>query len=264
MHFRINIDNPVSLRDAPLPDAPASAGTVDGTDLLEKIADAGDLWWQVKVVTPGASEQRKGFVRSNLLTEVERTDAEEIDERALFRQIANAAVRLCANQDYLFAIAFAAGGFENKAGGESSAVGPFRFMPETWNELVEHNGEENDITADDISDPGSQAVFAAILSADAQTHLNNSLGRAPTIAQLYFAHLFGIEAATSILGGNQQTQMEKALRDFYGSKPGGAEFADKIIKSNLALLTDKTVEQVLDAVVDPLAAGLKRAAELRP
>src|ERR1700738_2028246 len=84
MRFRINIDNPVSLRDAPLPDAPASAGTVDGTDLLEKIADAGDLWWQVKVVTPGASEQRKGFVRSNLLTEVERTDAEEIDQRALF------------------------------------------------------------------------------------------------------------------------------------------------------------------------------------
>jgi hypothetical protein len=133
-------------------------------------------------------------------------------------------------------------------------------LPETWNDLVEHNGEENDITADDITDPGSQAVFAAIVSIDAQTKLTASLGRTPTIAQLYFTHLFGIEAAASILARNQQTRIEQALRDFY--KPEGGELADKIIKSNLALVTDKTVGQVLDAVVDPLAAGLTRAADL--
>jgi hypothetical protein len=262
MPFKINIDNPVALRDAPLPDASFPAGTIDGTDLLEKITDAGDLWWEVKVVTPGLREQRKGFVRSNLLTEVEHTEAEKVDERALFRQIADAAVRLCVNQDYLFAVAFAAGGLTNTAGPGSSAVGPFRFLPETWNELVKFNGEENDITADDITDPGSQAVFAAILAVDAQTQLNNSLSRAPTIAQLYFSHLFGIEAAASILGGDQQNQIEKALREFYSSKPGGAELADKIVKSNLTLVNGKTVGQALDAVVDPLAAGLKRAAVL--
>src|SRR5712671_4156135 len=100
MPFRINIDNPVLLRDAPLPDAPAAAGTVDSTDLLEKIADAADGWCKVKVATPGAPG-REGFVRSVLLTEAEQTGLVQIDEKGFFRQIADAAERFGANRDYL-------------------------------------------------------------------------------------------------------------------------------------------------------------------
>jgi hypothetical protein len=244
-------------------DAPSSGGMILVSDLLEKIDDAGTPdWLHVRVMTPGVRGRPEGFLRSIQLREAEQTEPEKINEKTFFRQIAVAAVRLSANQDYLFAVASAVSGLSNTTSEGSSAVGPFRFMPEIWNELVKFNGEENDITADDITDPGAQTVFAAILSVDAQNKLNDSLGRTPTIAQLYIAHLFGIEAAASILGGNHQIQIEKALRDFYGSRPGGAELADKIIKSNLALVTDKTVEQVLDAVVDPLTAGLKRAAAL--
>lgn len=264
MRFRIQ-DNVLAafLHDQASDDAPTSAGVVRFSDLVEKIDDAGEPdWLHVRVVTPGTGSLREGFIRSIQLTEAEQTDAETIDEEAFFHQIAYAAGRLCANQDYLFAVAFAASGLRNTPSGESFAVGPFRFMPETWNELLMHNGEENDITADDITDLGSQAVFAAILSLDAQSHLNNSLGRTPTVAQLYCAHLFGIEAAASVLGGDPQTPIDNALRDFYCGKPEGAAFADKIVKLNSALLTGKAVEQVLDAVVDPLSAGLKRAADL--
>jgi hypothetical protein len=264
MRFRIQDDVLAAfLHDESRDDAPTSAGTVRFSDLLEKIKDAAEPgWWYVRVVTPGAREHPEGFIRSIQLTEAEQTEAETIDEEAFFRQIAYAAVRLCANRDYLFAVAFAASGLRNIASGESSAVGPFQFMPETWNELVKYNGEENDITPDDITDPGSQAVFAAVLSLDAQSHLNERLGRMPTVAQLYCAHLFGIDAAASVLRSDPQTPIVKALRDFYRDKPQGGEFADKILKSNSALLTGKTVDQVLDAVVDPLSAGLERAAAL--
>jgi len=266
MPFRINIDNPVLLRDAPRPDAPASAGTVDGTDLLEKITDAGDGWWNLKVVTPGAPA-RTGFVRSVLLTEAEQSEAEKIDEKALFRQIADAAARYGANQDYLFAVAFAASGLQNITGSagasaEAPAVGPFKFLPETWNELVEQNGAETDITAADITDSGAQAVFAAILSLDAQAALNKGLGHSPTIAQVYCAHLLGTGAAATILAGDPQTQMVEALGKFYTTKSQGGGFADKIVRSNSALLTGKTVGQVVAAVVDLLSAGLSRAAAL--
>jgi hypothetical protein len=261
MPFRINIDNPVLLRDAPLPDAPAAAGTVDGTDLLEKIIDAGDGWWKVEVVTPGALE-RKGFMRSALLTEAAQTVAAKIDEKAFFRQIADAAARYGANQNYLFAVAVAASGLENITSAESPAVGPFRFLPEKWSELVDQNGTETDITTADITDPGAQAVFAAILSLDAQAPLNRGLGHSPTMAELYCAHLLGIDAAASILAGDPKTPMVEVLNNFYNKTSQGAGFADKIVKSNTELLADKTVEQVLAAVVDPLSAGLKRATAL--
>jgi hypothetical protein len=261
MPFRVKIDDPVLLRDTPGVDAPAAAGTVDGTDLLEKIRDAGDGWWEVKVVTPAAPE-RKGFLRSVVLTEVEQTVAEKVDEKALFRQIADAAARYGANQDYLFAVAVAASGLDITTDRELPAIGPFRFLPETWSELVEQNGAETDITAADITDSGAQAVFAAILSLDAQTPLNKGVGRVPTIAELYCAHLLGIDAAAAVLGSDPQIPIVDALRNFYSRKSLGAAFADKIAKSNSALLTGKTVAQVLDAVVDPLSAGLKRAAAL--
>src|SRR5262249_42586178 len=66
-------------------------------------------------------------------------------------------------------------------------------------------------------------------------------------------------AAPSLLGIGKSI---RDLREFYSSKPGGAGLADKLIKSNLTLVTGKTVGQALDAVVNPLAEGLKRAADL--
>src|ERR1700730_12030602 len=199
MRFRIqdNVLFPCLSKEA-RDDAPTSEGTLLSSDLLEKIKDADEPgWWFVRVVSPDGGEPLEGFIRSIQLTEAEprpQTEAEPIDEKRFFRQIAYVSVRLCANRDYLFAVAFAAGGLENTAIAELSAIGPFRFLPETWKDLVEHNGEENDLTEKEITDRGSQAVFAAIVSVDAQTKLNTSLGRTPTIAQLYFAHLFGIEA----------------------------------------------------------------------
>jgi hypothetical protein len=263
MQFRIQDDVlSVSLRDRPTLDAPASAGTVIRSDLLEKIADAAEpTWWKVRVVTPGAPE-REGFVRSVSLIEVEQTEAEEIDAKAFFRQIAFAAGLFGANRDYLFAVAVVASGLKNTRGGASSAVGPFRFMPETWKELVEQNGAETDITAADITDPGSQAMFAAILSLDARDPLNKSLGHMPTDAQLCCAHLLGIGAAATILGGDQQTPIIGALRDFYRGTSQGAGFADKIAETYSALLTGKTVGQVVDDSAGRLAAGLKQAAAL--
>jgi hypothetical protein len=259
MQFQIQVDVlGAFVRDQPSDDAPTVA-SVHFNDRLEKIKDAAvPGWWLVRVVTLGRPRV-EGFIRSIQLTEAE---AEEIDEKAFFDQISFAARRLSANQDYLFAVASAVSGLSNTTSEGSSAVGPFRFMPETWDELVNIHGDENDITTDDIKDLGAQAVFAAILSVDAQNKLNDNLGRTPTISQLYLAHLFGIEAAASILTGDRQIQIERALRDFYSSKPGGAEFADKIINSNLSLATGKTVEQALDAVVDPLDAGLEKAATL--
>src|SRR5437764_3362637 len=101
MRFRIQDDVlSARLHDQPNEDAPASAGTVRGTDLLEKIADAGEPgWWRVRVVAPGAPE-REGFVRSILVTEAEQEGPpQEIDKDSFFDQIAFAAQRIGANRD---------------------------------------------------------------------------------------------------------------------------------------------------------------------
>jgi hypothetical protein len=250
MPFRINIDDPLSLRDAPLTDAPAAAGTVDSIDLLEKIADAADGWCKVKVVTPGAPT-REGFVRSDLLTEAEQPGSDQIDEKAFFRRIADAAERFGANRDYLFAVAVAESGLKNVKGAQSSAVGPFKFKPETWHGLVEKHGAERGITDADITDPGSQPAFAAIQSVDDQAKLSKILNDTPTPAQLYCAHLLGIGAASALLTRDPTILIVEALRDF----------AD-VVASNSGLLADKTVGQVLEALAVRLDPGVKKAAAL--
>jgi uncharacterized protein (TIGR02594 family) len=252
MPFRINIDNPVLLRDAPLPDAPAAADKVDSNDLLEKIADAANGWCKVKVVTSGAPT-REGFVRSALLTELteaEQTVSDQIDEKGFFRQIADAAERFGANQDYLFAVAVAESGLKNVKSTQSSAVGPFKFMPETWHGLVEKHGAERGITDADITDPGSQAAFAAIQSADNQAKLK-SLDVAPTPAQIYCAHLLGIGAASALVTRDPTILNVEALRD-----------GTDVVASNSGLLADKTVGQLLETLAVRLDPGVKKAAAL--
>src|SRR5689334_2171373 len=107
MRFRIQDDVLVEfLHDEPNDGSPTTAGPVRFSDQLEKIKDA-DVpgWWFVRVVTAGAPEERDGFIESIRLIEAEETAPKTIDEEAFFRQISFAATRLCANQDYLFAVA---------------------------------------------------------------------------------------------------------------------------------------------------------------
>src|ERR1700730_6751047 len=113
MRFRIqdNMLAPV-LRAQASDEAPPSR--IFRSDLLEKLKDADEPgWWFVRVVTPGAREHPEGFIRSIQLAEAEQTETEEIDEKVFLDAISFAAGRLCANQNYLFAVASAVSGLSN-------------------------------------------------------------------------------------------------------------------------------------------------------
>lgn len=258
----------VKLRDAPRDDAANPAGIVLMNDLLEKLADAPVTgWWRVQVVTPGAAP-REGFIRSDLLKEVEApVPGPEIDQEKFFQQLTFAAQAHGSNRSYLYALAFLeSGGVRNVASETSSAFGPFQFMPRTWNDLVVRHGEATGVTAADRTDPGAQAIFAAIATAEAQKQLAEQLGRVPSAVELYLAHFLGRDAASAVLKGSPDQPIDRSLRVFYRGTQLGESHVDKILAANRSLLSQngqvRAVRSVLDEVATRLGPGVAAAAAL--
>lgn len=257
----------VKLRDEPREDSPNSAGIVIMNDLLDKISDAPvPGWWHMRVVTAGAT-RREGFVRSALLKEVEEpVPVPEIDKERFFEQLTFAARAHETNRDYLYAVAFLESGIRNVKSERSDAFGPFQFMPETWRDLVMRHGADTGVTLADHTDPGAQAIIAAIATAEAQKKLAEQIGRVPSAVELYLAHLLGLSAAAAVLKASPDQPIDISLRVFYRATQFGEGRVDTILAANRSLLTDngqaRTVRRVCDEVAQRLGPGVREAAEL--
>jgi uncharacterized protein (TIGR02594 family) len=257
MQFSITVAS-VNLRDAPDPSADHSAGTVVINDVIEKLADADVLgWWRVRVVTSGAP-RREGFIRSDLLRELPAPALDPaIDKPSFFNQIAFAAQSFDANRDYLYAVASIESGIRNvPAKTDSSAVGPFQFMPATWADLVARHGPMTGIGQEAIGNPGSQAVFAAIAASEELKALTAALNRIPLGTELYCTHLLGTPAATALLRADRNGPVDAPLKVFYRPTRGDA-FVEEILTNNAMLLTSDKAG-VVPRTVTALLAEIER------
>ena len=255
----------VKLRDQPRDDSMNAAGSVVMTDLLEKMAEATvPGWWHMRVITTG-SVAREGFIRQELL--VEAADAlplELIDLKAFFDQLTLSARAFGTNNQYLYALAVVESGVRNVASKSSSAIGPFQFMPATWADLVDRHGASTGVSANDIREPGAQAILAAASTADAQRKLAGLLGRVPTGAELYLAHFFGLAAATAVLRAHAAQPVDRALRAFYRGTAKGEAFVERILHANASQLMPggriSTTAELLQTVMRRFEKGAEEAA----
>jgi uncharacterized protein (TIGR02594 family) len=266
MAFRIN-KAVVKLRDQPRDDSPNTAGIVLMSDVLEKLRDAPvSGWWEVQVVTsPGAP--RQGFVRQDLLSQIDSPPVDpKIDEEGFFAQLGFAARAHGSNREYLYAVALLESGLQNIGSMASTAFGPFQFVRDTWQDLVARHGTDTGIRATDIVKPGAQAVFAAIYTTEAQKALTTALNRVPNANELYLAHLLGRSAAAAVLQASLDQPIDVALRVFYKGTQLGEAHVDKILAANRGLLRPAanvlTTAEVIAEITQRLDRGLAKAGAL--
>ena len=149
------------------------------------------------------------------------------------------AIRWDTNGAYLFALAFVESGDDWPDNEVSSpegttTVGTFRFLPQTWQTLVDKLGSEQNIAMQDIVFPEPQTTFAASQAGDSSIELKMRIGSPPRFEQLYLAHLFTIEGAVAL------------------SKLNAADLArplDEVLREILEDLGPETIEARVDSLI---------------
>lgn len=137
----------------------------------------------------------------------------------------------------LGAVSWVESRFQNLQGTtETSATGPFQFLPTTWKKLVEGHGSAVGITTDMIGQPRAQAIMAAVLLHRNQQGLAAALNRDAKDVELYLAHFFGPVVAAAILHSNGDKRIDKPLRKFYENTLVGAGHVDIILRDNADIL----------------------------
>jgi hypothetical protein len=97
---------------------------------------------------------------------------------------------------------FESGGNPNAVNMKSSAVGPYQFTNDTWNDVWSRSLKDRGIV-NDPTDPTAAALGADAYTKENAATLTKALGRTPTDSELAMAHVFGPMGATRLLEGNQ-------------------------------------------------------------
>jgi hypothetical protein len=84
---------------------------------------------------------------------------------------------------------------------KSSAVGPYQFTNDTWNDVWSRSLKDRGIV-NDPTDPTAAALGADAYTKENAATLTKALGRTPTDSELAMAHVFGPMGATRLLEGN--------------------------------------------------------------
>jgi hypothetical protein len=250
----------IGLSETPEDGAPHPAGTVIEGDKVEKIADAEVLGWMRVRVLGGAP--REGFLPLHAL-EPAAPPGPDIDQDQFFVAATLAARVFGTDNQYLYALAAAQSGVKNAASSVagSDAFGPFQFSVARWADLVARFGAEENITADDRSDPFDQVVLAARYSRTLADALKTALGRDPALTELYLAHLLGEDGGRAVLTASPATPVDTALQ----TKLDAASVR-KLVADNPQILQQggraATLSEALDAAAAALRPGLNEAASL--
>ncbi len=96
---------------------------------------------------------------------------------------------------------FESGGNPNAVNMKSSAVGPYQFTNDTWNDVWSRSLKDRGIV-NDPTDPTAAALGADAYTKENAATLTKALGRTPTDSELAMAHVFGPMGATRLLEGN--------------------------------------------------------------
>lgn len=96
---------------------------------------------------------------------------------------------------------FESAGNPNAVNLRSSAVGPYQFTTDTWNDVWSRNLRDRGIV-NDPTDPTAAAMGADAYTKENAATLTKVLGRTPTDSELAMAHVFGPMGATRLLEGN--------------------------------------------------------------
>jgi len=96
---------------------------------------------------------------------------------------------------------FESGGNPNAVNMKSSAVGPYQFTNDTWNDVWSRSLKDRGIV-NDPTDPTAAALGADAYTKENATTLTKALGHTPTDSELAMAHVFGPMGATRLLEGN--------------------------------------------------------------
>ena len=94
------------------------------------------------------------------------------------------------------------GGNPNAKNPNSSASGLYQFTNKTWADMVMKHGKETGIGIGDKNNPQAQAVMASLYAKDNIPVLEKTLGRMPTVPELYMAHVLGGHGASKLLSAN--------------------------------------------------------------
>jgi len=167
-----------------------------------------------------------------------------------------------ADDQFLYAVAAAQSEVKNIPSPVpgSDAFGPFQISVARWTDLVRRFGAEENITADDRTDPFKQMVLAARYSSALIASLKATLGQDPHLNQLYLAYLVGEDGGRAVLTAIPLTTIETAL----DTKLDAASLGE-LVASNPRVLPrggETTVSQALDAAAEVLQPGLNEAAQL--
>jgi uncharacterized protein (TIGR02594 family) len=250
------------------PDAPLADATV-GTDFaIDVLEEKGD-WRKIRATSPGGLVVL-GWIKTESLVEREiRQVSLEIDIVAFLDMLTIAARRRQTGRDYLAAVAWVESGIRNITNTASGAIGPFQFLPRTWNGLVVKYGDELKLAEDDINNPLKQPFLAAALAKDNTDALVNLFPerRLPNSAELYLAHLLGLPAAKAVLSTPRTEPIDRPLLRLYADRDDKNTFVnDKIIGGNRAIFMFddriKTIEETLATLINKLNEGYARTTPL--
>ena len=195
------------------PDPAAAHAPVPKDSVAEgDFVTPGGVWLKVSVApTPGAPPTREGFMREAAL----RPDADQppepelaepvLDNVEFFSLVDNVARTRGVDRDYLIAVAWAGtAGLSQFGTATSSKIGPFQFTQETWNRVIsDPQASDLHLTPGDRRLWRPQVEMAAVLTLHLNDALTAALNKPPTLGQIYFAHVFGGDVATSLLVGDQ-------------------------------------------------------------
>ncbi len=256
----IVVEAVAGLSQTPEDGAPHPAGTVIEGDKVEKIADAENLGW-IKVRVLGGAP-REGFLPLRALAPA-GPPGPEIDQDQFFVAATLAARVFGTDNQYLYALANAQSGVKNIPSPVtgSDAFGPFQFSVARWADLVARFGAEENIIADDRSDPFEQVVLAARYSQTLADALKPALGRKLNLNELYLAYLLGEDGGRAVLTAGPGTPVDTALQTRLDAASAG-----KLVAGNPGILQQggrpATLSQALDAAATALKPGLDEAAAL--
>lgn len=249
----------VSLSQAPRDDAPA-VDVVVGGDQVEQTGDSESPGWVKVALLP--EKKLEGFLPLYALEPV-ATPSPVIDEEQFYAAVALAARVSAVDDEYLYGLAVAQSGLKNIPSPVpgSDGSGPFQFSITRWADLVGRFGAEENITADDRSDPFAQVVLAARYTQLLTETLKTALKRDPQLNELFVAHLLGEDAGPIMLAGDHATSIDTALQN----APGTAT-SDKAVSDNPQIfpqVNQTTITQALAAAAAKLQPGLNAAAQLK-
>lgn len=234
-------------------------------------ADAGDPTAAAKPtwIAVQLPSGQKGFLpRGNVVTGVspQETDGvspQEIDEDMFYTALRQEVLLPAARTDdhYLFAVAFAESGVKNvSASAASDAIGPFKYLPESWAELVAEYGAAAAITNADRSMWMKQVEIAAREAHGDANKVQQLLGRTAQANELYLMHALGVKGGRAVLAlwkDHPEMPVQEALRQGDLS----AEESAKLVQGHPQLVTG-SLAQVVEAAANMLTPGFDKANEL--